>query len=507
MNLDTIRFFLSDEQKEYFDFLSKVYHNQLSEEEIDDWLEQKGLDRSLLNDLMEKVNFGYQFAGQNDICNIKQEDNDIEKNNMNDNMTNIRQQDDIENRETIKYNSLQSKLPKGVRDFNPDQEKLRNNLLKDIENIFMLYDAKRIDTPIIELYDILVDKKEDKEIFTLESRKEGHEKLALRYDLTVPFSRYVKMNRIKKMRRYQIGKVFRRDKPSPGRYREFMQCDYDNLGNNDENLTDIETLNLLADILKMIRRDYNLPPYTIKINKRSILFEIIQKAGIIMKEDIKSVCSSIDKLDKLSIDDVKKELAEKGILRENIEILFKLLSEKDKYREEFSDYLINSNVVIDLSLARGLDYYTGIIFEVILKDQNISIAGGGRYDNLCEQPCIGFSLGIDRILNFIKRKFSTDTKCYVIEINKNSKQEITKYRMEVVKHLRELGVNTGTSMKLGRSVKKEIKYASDNEIMYVIFVGEEELNNREVKIKNMLNSTQITRKFDSVLAPLGNNFL
>ena len=136
------------------------------------------------------------------------------------------------------------KTPKGTRDSNPEKEYARSEMLGECERVFELYGGKRMDTPTFELYDMLMEKYQnddtEKEIFVLESKKENSEKCALRYDLTVPFSRYVKMNRIKSMKRYQIGKVFRRDKPSPGRYREFMQCDYDCLGKNDEVRTDIE---------------------------------------------------------------------------------------------------------------------------------------------------------------------------------------------------------------------------------------------------------------------------
>jgi histidyl-tRNA synthetase len=385
------------------------------------------------------------------------------------------------------------KTPKGTRDSDVETEKLRSEILKECERIFLLYNAKRIDTPCFELYDLLMSKYEDeKEIFVLENKKENGEKCGLRYDLTVPFSRYVKMNQIKRMRRYQIGKVFRRDKPSPGRYREFMQCDYDNLGKNEEVLTDIETLTLLNDILQNLQKKFNLPDYIIRINSRENLSNIMKQCEI-PENLFSSICSSIDKLDKCDWKEVCDEIKGKGLSDICIEKLEKILYSNDIVDNKIQE-ILNQNlpVVQDLKLARGLSYYTGLIFEVVLKNQKSpSISGGGRYDNLCGIPCVGFSLGIDRILNYVKYEFIQNVKVWVLEINREQNKDITNYRMKIVKLFRDNNISCDTSLK-SKTVKKQMKYASDNKIKFVVILGETEYQENTITIKNMTLKEQKT---------------
>ena len=392
------------------------------------------------------------------------------------------------------------KTPKGTRDSDVQRESLRSEMLRECEKVFALYGGKRIDTPTFELYDMLMEKYQndetEKEIFVLESKKENSEKCALRYDLTVPFSRYVKMNRIKSMKRYQIGKVFRRDKPSPGRYREFMQCDYDCLGKNDEVRTDIETLTLLNDILTILKEKFGLPEYVIRINSREIINDMFLTCDI-PESLLLTVCSSIDKLDKSSWNEVRVEMVEKGVSEISLEKLERSLFQDNLLSNAKMERIMKENIPLtfDISLCRGLTYYTGIIFEVVLTNQNSpSIAGGGRYDNLCGIPCVGFSLGIDRILDYVKLEKKSSIKVWVLEINKTNKTEITDYRMEIVRMLRKAGISCDTSLKsiLQKPVKKQFKYASDNNIPYVIIVGETEYNDKVVTLKDMNNKTQKT---------------
>ena len=391
------------------------------------------------------------------------------------------------------------KTPKGTRDSDPYKETLRSEVLRECERVFELYGGKRMDTPTFELYDMLMEKYQndetEKEIFVLESKKENSEKCALRYDLTVPFSRYVKMNRIKNMKRYQIGKVFRRDKPSPGRYREFMQCDYDCLGKNDEIRTDIETLTLLNDILNVLKEKFGLPDYIIRINSREIINDMLIQSDV-PESLFSTICSSIDKLDKLSWNEVKIEIKEKGAPEISLEKLEKCLFidnmlENDKMKKILKEIM---PLKFDKGLMRGLVYYTGIIFEVVLKDEkSLSIAGGGRYDNLCDIPCVGFSLGIDRILEYVKLEKKASVQVWVLEINRENKIEITDYRSEIVTSLRKQGISCDTSLKSKQKpVKKQFKYASDNNIPFVVIIGETEYNNQLVTLKDMNNKTQKT---------------
>jgi len=402
------------------------------------------------------------------------------------------------------------KTPKGTRDSNVESEKLKQEIIKECERIFVIYNAKRIDTPCFELYDLLMGKydeeKEEKEIFILENKNENGEKCGLRYDLTVPFSRFVKMNSIKRMKRYQIGKVFRRDKPSPGRYREFIQCDYDNLGKNDEILADIETLTLLNEILLNLRQKFNLPEYLIRVNSREILLEIMKIAEI-PENLFSSICTSIDKLDKIEWKEVSNEMKEKGLSETSIEKLEKILFKGEnieignKMRKILNVFENNSSLILDIKLARGLSYYTGIIFEVVLKNQKSpSISGGGRYDNLCGIPCVGFSLGIDRILDYVKCEFKNEMKVWVMEINRENNEKITNYRMKIVKLLRDNSICCDTSLKSKpSSTKKQIKYASDNKIPYVIILGETEFLANAVTIKTMSKKEQKTVPISEIL--------
>ena len=393
------------------------------------------------------------------------------------------------------------RTPKGTRDSGVEREELRSAILRECERAFELYGGQRMDTPCFEMYDILMEKYQndetEKEIFVLESKKENSEKCALRYDLTVPFSRFVKMNRIKSMKRYQIGKVFRRDKPSPGRYREFMQCDYDCLGKNNEIRTDIETLNLLNDILKVLKEKFGLPDYVIRINSREIINDMLVRSDI-PNNLFSTVCSSIDKLDKLSWNEVKLELKEKGASEISLGKLEKCLFEDNALQNDKMKKILKENLPLkfDRTLARGLCYYTGIIFEVVLQikdERSLSIAGGGRYDNLCDIPCVGFSLGIDRILEYVKIDKKTSVQVWVLEINKENKIEITDYRFEIVASLRKQGISCDTSLKpKQKPVKKQFKYASDNNIPFVVIIGETEYNNQLVTLKDMNNKTQKT---------------
>ena len=421
------------------------------------------------------------------------------------------------------------KVPKGTRDSLPETEKLRQVLIAECEQQFLLYDAKRMDTPIFEIYSTLMEKYNNeenmKEVYVLENKNNNGEKCALRYDLSVPFSRYAKTNRVQEMRRYQVGKVFRRDNPSPGRYREFYQCDYDCLGDNIKWATDAETLSLLNKILTIFKNKYNLPNYTIRINSREILSDMLEACDI-PKELFISTCISIDKLDKCEWKIVARELEEKGLTKESIDKLETILRNNErqtlsenrslsdynldfvkketrenieKILESVVNYQIDVPVVLDLKIARGLNYYTGLIFEVRLNDlSEVSIAAGGRYDNLCPSPCVGFSLGIDRILNYVSYKFEPTTKVWVISLKSSNEEKLFIYRLRIVNKLRENNISVGTDMKLCNP-NKSMTRAIKADIPYIIFLGDDELNNKTLTLKNISQKTQVTVSFEEVL--------
>ncbi|KAL5964737.1 Histidine--tRNA ligase [Taenia solium] len=378
----------------------------------------------------------------------------------------------------ISEQSFVLKTPKGTRDRNPVQMRVLEQVFGVIQDCFKRHDAVSIETPVFELKEVLTGKygEESKLIYNLEDQ--GGELLSLRYDLTVPFARYVAMNKIMSIKRYQIGKVYRRDQPAinRGRFREFYQCDFDIAGNYGLMLADAECLRIIYEVL----RDLNLGDFVIKVNHRRFLDGLFSTIGV-PPEKFTTTCSSVDKLDKATWEDVKQELLQKGLLPETVdlighytqiaggaEVLDKLEADprlvnstdiQDTLREmrTLLDYCqamgIVSKLKLDLSLARGLDYYTGVIYEAVLIGFNFddkrqsekvvasaperlpsskkkskkkskqevieveedsgategavgSVAGGGRYDNLValftpnslKVPCVGVSFGIERLL-------------------------------------------------------------------------------------------------------------
>lgn len=329
------------------------------------------------------------------------------------------------------------KVVKGARDFMPYQMSIRNKAFKIITDVFKKHGAVEIDTPVFELKETLMGKygEESKLIYDLQDQ--GGELLSLRYDLTVPFARYMAVHNFPSIKRYHIGKVYRRDTPqmSKGRFREFYQCDFDIAGPNyGKMIPDSEILKVLVEILSELK----IGKFIVKLNHRKLLDATVELSGI-SDDKFKLVCSSVDKLDKEPWEVVKKELLDKGLNEEQTDKLWSFVQLKDKpftlleklkinetlltstkakeAIEEMTllfEYLDIMNVIdfmsFDLSLARGLDYYTGLIYEAVLTDTDKvgSIAGGGRYDDLLGMfssktiPAVGVSIGIERVFNILE---------------------------------------------------------------------------------------------------------
>jgi len=346
---------------------------------------------------------------------------------------------------------LNVKVVKGARDFMPYQMSIRNKAFSIITSIFKKHGAVEIDTPVFELKETLMGKygEESKLIYDLQDQ--GGELLSLRYDLTVPFARYMAVNNFPSIKRYHIGKVYRRDQPqmNKGRFREFYQCDFDIAGPNyGKMIPDAEILKVLIEILS----DLKLGKFLVKLNHRKLLDATVNLAGI-EEDKFKIVCSSVDKLDKEPWEIVKKELLDKGLNEEQTDKLWNYVQLKDspwelhkklsenstimtnaKAKEaleemnilfEYLDiYEITDYFVFDLSLARGLDYYTGLIYEAVLIDTDKvgSIAAGGRYDELLGMfsnksiPAVGVSIGIERVFNILEEKM----KVFLIILNQIS---------------------------------------------------------------------------------------
>ncbi len=392
---------------------------------------------------------------------------------------------------------------RGMRDFLFEDKILREDIISTLKKIFKLYGYIEIETPIIERFETLASKYNVgteilKEVFKL--KDQGGRDLALRFDLTVPLARVISENPNIKLpfKRFQIGEVFRDGPIKLGRYRSFIQCDVDIIGNKSV-LADVEILKIALDSFKELKIDVE-----IKINNIKILDSIIEYCNIPIEKS-QDVILSIDKVYKLGIEYVKKELSEKGISKDSIDKLLKIISSKGnnqrliKEIEKFSpDSLKEIKEVLsylpklkfDISLARGLSYYTGNIFEVYAKKSNItsSLAGGGRYDKLLynltgrDLPSVGISFGLDVIVDLLKeRKIKlekTETKIFIIPI------KTIKQSLEIASQLREQGINTDIDL-ADKGISKNLDYCNKLEIPYVIFVGEDELKKKKLKLRDM----------------------
>jgi histidyl-tRNA synthetase len=436
-------------------------------------------------------------------------------------------------------------IPQGTRDFGPEIVRKRNYIFETIRNVFELYGFQPLETPAMENLETLLGKygeEGDKLIFKIlnnglenpskESRvREDFEKVlqgkntngiterALRYDLTIPFARYVAMNHSQltfPFKRYQIQPVWRADRPQKGRYREFYQCDADVVGSNSL-LNEIELANIYATVFEQLKI-----PVEIKINSRKILMALAElSAGA---DKMMDITNAIDKLDKVGMEKVKEELVQRGLNVNEISIVENYLSisgtneEKilkakqllgstdsgKKGVEELETILTyplavrHTTVTIDLALARGLNYYTGTIFEVKAKNVQIgSIGGGGRYDDLTglfgvpNIPGVGISFGVDRIYDVMEELKLFPEGVYigsqVLFFNLGEKEG--KKAFQLAQQLRAKNIRCEIYHEAAK-FDKQFKYAEKKKIPFVIIIGEDEIKNNTCKIKNIVTGEQ-----------------
>lgn len=427
------------------------------------------------------------------------------------------------------------KTPKGTRDYGPVQMAVKEKVFNKIITCFKRHGAETIDTPVFELKQTLTGKygEDSKLIFDLANQ--GGEILSLRYDLTVPFARYLAMNKITNFKRYHIGRVYRRDNPSmtKGRYREFYQCDFDIAGQYSEMIPDVECVRIMKEILS----DLDIGDYVIKVNHRLILDGMFELCGV-PNDKFRTICSSVDKLDKTPWEEVKEEMVNEKHLDEKVadqigeyvkrhggaELVEDLLQTKEMTENkrakegleamklffiycELFDVL--DKVSFDLSLARGLDYYTGIIFEAVLKGQPLhveddgeqtnigSIAGGGRYDNLVGMfdskhknvPCVGMSIGIERIFALMEAKLlASDKKIRTSETEvfvATAQKKLAHHRMKLCSELWNAGIKAEHSYKLNPKLLDQLQYCEARGIPWAVIIGEAELQKGIVKLRNI----------------------
>jgi len=389
---------------------------------------------------------------------------------------------------------------KGTKDINPEEKLKRDYVVSTLKKIFELYGFMPLETPILERYETLSAKfaagdESDALKETFKLKDQGGRVLGLRYDLTVPLGRFVAMNPQLKMpfKRYQIGKAFRDGPIEKGRVREFWQCDVDTIGVKSMK-SDAEILSLVKDAFKALNLEV-----VIKVNNRKILDSILDYLKIKNKD---GVMISIDKLEKIGVSEVKKELKNKGV--DKIDELIKILNIKGSNKDKIKklDFLKNKEGVdeineligyfndfeFDLSLVRGLSYYTGTVFEVVLKDKKLgcSVAGGGRYDNMIgnfmgkkeDVGAVGIAFGLEPISDVVKFDEKTNVKVYCIPIGCYDKA------LNIVNELRENKINTDIDL-LNKKISKNLDYANKKGIPYVLFIGENELKLGKYKLKDM----------------------
>ena len=442
-------------------------------------------------------------------------------------------------------------IPKGTRDFAPAVMVQRNYIFETIKTVFRRFGFQPIETPAMENLSTLLGKygdEGDKLLFKIvnsgdfmaavtQDGSELHsEKIirkisekGLRYDLTVPFARFVTQYRndiVFPFKRYQIQPVWRADRPQKGRYREFYQCDVDIIG-SDSLLNEAELVQIVDRVFEALKINV-----LIKINNRKILAGIAEYIG--RPDLLVDITVAIDKLEKIGVEQVNKELAEKGLddlaiaklqpvfamqgsTTDKINLLKELISNTEIGAkgiveiETLFDYLNNMNLKtayeLDLTLARGLNYYTGAIFEVKAKDFPIgSICGGGRYDNLTgifglpDVSGVGISFGADRIFDVMTglQLFpeNTSESTSVIFLNFGKTEE--SYCLPYLQQLRDKGVNAEIYPDQDK-LKKQMKYADSRQIPIVILAGEQELENKQFTLKWMQQGTQETVNADVLL--------
>ncbi|WP_017260098.1 histidine--tRNA ligase [Pedobacter arcticus] len=444
--------------------------------------------------------------------------------------------------------NVRAAIPKGTRDFGPEVMIRRNYIFDTIKKVFKKYGYQEIQTPTMENLDTLTGKygdEGDQLIFKIlnsgdymlkaESLKQKGEELsskkllpiisekALRYDLTVPFARYVVMHQneiTSPFKRFQVQPVWRADRPQKGRYREFYQCDADVVG-SDSLLNEAEFVCIYDEALSNL----GLKDFTIKINNRKILSGIAELIG--KPEQIVDLTVAIDKLDKIGLDGVEKELLEKGFTSEDLAILKPVIllsgSNQEKlaslstilasstvgqngvqeiekvlnYLNSFS--LKTAKVDLDLTLARGLNYYTGCIFEVKTNEATMgSIGGGGRYDDLTGMfgkeglTGVGISFGADRIYDVLEELSlfpSTTNESTKVLICVFGEEEET-FSLPILNKLRQADINTEL-FPYGAKMKKQMAYANDKNIPYVLVIGGDEMQSGQLSLKNMATGEQV----------------
>ena len=434
----------------------------------------------------------------------------------------------------MKKNITTPSILPGFMELLPPDQMLFNKMLDTIKSTYEKFGFIPLDTPVIEKSEILLAKsggETEKQIYRF---NKGDNDLSLRFDLTVPLARYVAQHYNDltfPFRRYHIGKVYRGERPQKGRFREFYQCDIDIVGNEKLSvINDAEILSVIYSTFKALGFD----DFTIRINNRKVLNGFFESLGI---EDKAEVLRIVDKLEKIGVGKVREELATAGVDGDKAEKILEFISIKGNYAEVLNrlkemqtdssmfaegldelekvcGYISSfgipeSNFALDLTIARGLDYYTGTIYETILNQYPGigSVCSGGRYDNLAENytdkklPGVGISIGLTRLFYQLREagllgasKKATPTDLLVIPM-----QDTMNHALDIATKMRGAGIATEVYFNEGKMGKK-FSYADKLGIPYVVVVGEDEVSSGKYKLKNMSSGEEVALSLDEVIA-------
>jgi histidyl-tRNA synthetase len=424
-----------------------------------------------------------------------------------------------------------ARVLKGFRDYLPEDMLLRQRLIEIFRGVFEKHGFEPIDTPVLEYLDVLTGKAGENETLMYHFEDHGGRQVGLRYDLTVPLSRFVAMHEndiVLPFKRYHIAPVWRAEKPQRGRFREFIQCDADIVGSASM-LADAEGISVLADALYAV----GLSQAVISINDRKLLEALARLAGV-PESHSGGVFRAIDKLDKIGPEGVRAELIKTGVSPEAADKVLALVTEQGDTDElldmaekrlagidggpeavaELRDLARHLNDLgvhrhmwkIDLALARGIDYYTGPVCEARVETPRVgSIAGTGRYDGLVGGflgrpiPATGISLGFERIMEVVREYNLIDVPSAVADAFMVYLPETIAEASRIVRELREDGLRIDQSIIDNKGLGAQLKYADRRGIPFAIIPGSEELDQGEVSLKNLRSGEQ-TRIATSLLA-------
>ncbi|MED1410903.1 MULTISPECIES: histidine--tRNA ligase [Bacillus] len=414
---------------------------------------------------------------------------------------------------------MEMKNVKGTKDYLPEEQVLRNKIKRACEDTFERYGCKPLETPTLNMYELMAYKYGGgdeilKEIYTLQDQ--GKRELALRYDLTIPFAKVVAMNPNIRLpfKRYEIGKVFRDGPIKQGRFREFIQCDVDIVG-VESVIAEAELMGMAFELFRTLNLDVQ-----IQYNNRKLLTGILESINI-PTELTNDVILSLDKIEKIGIDGIRKDLQNRGIIEETVEIICDTVQscmEFDiaDFEKAFNNTLVTSGVnelqqlqqyllalgikestIFNPFLARGLTMYTGTIYEIFLKDGSItsSIGSGGRYDNIIgafrgdnmSYPTVGISFGLDVIYTALQKQetMASTADIFIIPLGTE---------LQCLQIAQKLRATTSLKVELelaGRKLKRALNYANKENIPYVLIIGEEEITAETVVLRNMKEGTEV----------------